>query len=347
MDTIHSPESRQRSPLSNLFIPLTCVVALLVIGYWLSPWASPKVATFSAFVPGLGPFTFGSFQDVGVRWYGLAYLAGLVFGYFIVQRWSDSGRAPLRREEIQDFVLFSGLGMIVGGRVGYCLLYGWHDLVANPLYLFKVWDGGMASHGGIIGLAAGMAWFAHKRQRSVWVLADIIAVGGPLGIGFGRLANFINGELWGRPTEVSWAWIFPKSAPLPDDAPLALQIANAVPRHPSQLYAAVLEGFLLFAVLMWIHARHRRPGLTGAWFLILYGIGRFVGEFFREPDRGQPVFFGWMSKGQLYTLPMLIGGIALIIWVMRRPARPELYAAPAAPVPPVAPTSATSAPQAR
>lgn len=302
------------------------------------------IADFSPFVPGLGPYDIGPLHDVGIRWYGLAYLAGLVIGYFIVRRWSDAGRAPLRREEIQDFVLFSGLGMIVGGRVGYCLLYGFSELIANPLYLFKVWDGGMASHGGIIGLAAGMGWFAYKRNRSFWVLGDIIAAGGPLGIGFGRVANFINGELWGKPSDVPWAVIFPKSANVPENAPLVVQIANAVPRHPSQLYAAVLEGFLLFAVLMWIHARHRRPGLTVAWFLMLYGIGRFVGEIFREPDRGQPVFFGWMSKGQLYTVPMLLAGIALMIWVMRRPARPELYAAPAAPV--AAPTPA-SAPQPR
>ncbi|HEX3133858.1 MAG TPA: prolipoprotein diacylglyceryl transferase [Planctomycetota bacterium] len=279
----------------------------------------------------IGPFNIGPFHEVGLRWYGLAYLAGLVCGYFIVRRWSDTGRAPLRREEIQDFVLYSGLGMIVGGRLGYCLLYGWSELISNPFYLFKVWDGGMASHGGIIGLAAGMGWFAYKRQRSFWVLGDIIAAGGPLGIGFGRVANFINGELWGRPTEVPWAVIFPKSANVPESAPLAVQIANAVPRHPSQLYAAVVEGFLLFAVLMWIHARHRRPGLTSAWFLLLYGLARFFGEFFREPDRGQPIFFGWMSKGQLYTLPMLVSGIVMMIWVMRRPARPELYAAPSAP----------------
>lgn len=279
----------------------------------------------------IGPFDLGPLGMQGIRWYGLAYLAGLVCGYLIVRRWSDCGRVPLRREEIQDFVLYSGLGMIIGGRVGYCLLYGWHDLMADPLYLFKVTDGGMASHGGIVGLVLGMAIYARKYQRSFWVLGDLLAVTGPLGIGFGRIANFINGELWGRPSDVPWAVIFPKSAPLPENAPLALQIANAVPRHPSQLYAAVLEGFLLFAVLMWIHARHRRPGLTGAWFLLLYGVGRFVGEFWREPDRGQPIFFGWMSKGQLYTLPMLVGGVILLIWVMRRPARPELYAKPEAP----------------
>jgi phosphatidylglycerol:prolipoprotein diacylglycerol transferase len=311
---------------------------------WNATMAEHLIADFSPFVPGLGPYDIGPLRDVGIRWYGLAYLAGLVCGYFLVRRWCDAGRAPLRREEIQDFVLFSGLGMIIGGRVGYCLLYGWSELVADPLYLFRVWDGGMASHGGIAGLVAGMWWFAHKRERSFLVLGDILAAGGPLGVGFGRLANFINGELWGRPSEVPWAVIFPKSAPVPENAPLAVQIANAVPRHPSQLYAAVLEGFLLFAVLMWIHARHRRPGFTGAWFLILYGVGRFVGEFFREPDRGQPVFFGWMSKGQLYTLPMLVGGIALLIWVTRRPPRPDLYAAPAAPAD--GPTT-VSAPQAR
>lgn len=288
----------------------------------------------------LGPFDLGPFKDVGIRWYGLAYLAGLAVGYWLVRRWCDAGRVPLRREEIQDFVLYSGIGMIVGGRIGYCLLYGWSELMADPFYLVKVWDGGMASHGGIIGLVAGMWWFAKKRQRSFWVLGDLLAATGPLGIGFGRIANFINGELWGKPGDVPWAVIFPKSAPVPESAPLAVQIANAVPRHPSQLYAMVLEGFLVWGILMWIHAKHRKPGLTGAWFCILYGIGRFVGEFWREPDRGQPVFFGWMSKGQLYTIPFLLFGIALLVWVMRRPARPELYVAPSAtPLPPSTPAA--------
>ncbi len=291
----------------------------------------------------IGPFNLGPLGEQGIRWYGLAYLSGLLVGYWIALRWIAAGRVPVRREELQDLVLYSGIGMIVGGRVGYCLLYGFHELVANPLYLFKVTDGGMASHGGIIGLFAGMYWFARTRRRSVLVLADLISVTGTLGIAFGRIANFINGELWGRPSDVPWAVIFPKSAIVPDNAPLAVQIANAVPRHPSQLYAAVLEGFLPFAILLWIHAKHRRPGLTGAWFLILYSLGRFGGEFFREPDRGQPIFYGWMSKGQLYTLPMLFIGVGMLIWVMRRPARPELYPAPPAPVPanpPAAPTAA-------
>ncbi len=281
----------------------------------------------------LGPYDLGPLGMQGLRWYGLAYLAGLLVGYWIALRWIAAGRVPVRREELQDLVLFSGIGMIVGGRVGYCLLYGFSELVSDPLYLFKVTEGGMASHGGIIGLGLGMCWFAYTRKRSVLVLADLVSVTGTLGIGFGRVANFINGELWGRPSDVPWAVIFPKSAAVPENAPLAVQIAHAVPRHPSQLYAALFEGFLLFAILVWIHARHRRPGLTGAWFLILYSLGRFGGEFFREPDRGQPVFYGWMTKGQLYTLPMLVLGVGLLIWVMRRPARPELYAAPPAPVP--------------
>jgi phosphatidylglycerol:prolipoprotein diacylglycerol transferase len=300
----------------------------------------------------LGPFSIGSFHDLGIRWYGLAYLAGLLIGYRIACRWVDQGRVPLNRAELQDFVLYSGLGMIIGGRLGYCLLYGFSELMANPLYLFKVMDGGMASHGGMIGMVIGMGLFCRKYKRSFLVLSDIVAATGTLGVGLGRIANFINGELWGRTTTVSWAVIFPNSgekAPLgmPPNELHAWYLSHVLPRHPSQLYAALLEGFLIFIILLPIHAKHRRPGLTTALFLILYGLGRFGGEFFREPDFGQPVFWGWMSKGQLYTMPMLVIGAALTIWVMRRPARPTLYLSPKAAkisAPPSVPPSASNTP---
>lgn len=297
--------------------------------------SEPWVHDLSPFL--LGPFQVGPFENVGIRWYGLAYVAGLAAGYWWVRRWCAAGRVPLQREEIVDFVIHAAIGMLLGGYLGYRLLYGWSEWTVDPLALVRSGNlfanggvSGMSSHGGIIGLVGGMWWFARKRQRSFWVLADVLAATGPLGIGFGRIANFINGELWGRPGDVPWAVIFPGSAAVAADAPLAVKIAHAVPRHPSQLYAAMLEGFLVWFIMMWIHARHRTPGQTAAWFCILYAVGRFVGEFWREPDVGQPVFFGWMSKGQLFTIPFLLFGIGLLWWTTRRPARAEWYLPPPA-----------------
>jgi phosphatidylglycerol---prolipoprotein diacylglyceryl transferase len=283
-------------------------------------------------VHNLSPFIIEFWPGFGLRWYGMAYLAGLVMGYFLVQRWIKQNRVPMQAQEVQDFVLYCGIGMIVGGRLGYCLFYNFSAWLHDPLYLFKVHDGGMASHGGIIGLVAGCWFYAWRKKRPFWVLGDLLAATGTLGIAAGRLANFINGELWGRVTNVPWAVIFPESVPRPHglshaDA-LAYQIANAAPRHPSQLYAMFLEGLIVFAILLPIHARHRRPGLTGAFFLLLYATGRFIGEFFREPDLGQPIYLGWITKGQALTLPMFALGIILLIYVLRRPAMPESYVVP-------------------
>jgi phosphatidylglycerol:prolipoprotein diacylglycerol transferase len=280
-------------------------------------------------------------HPVGIRWYGLAYLAGLICGYLILRRWVRLGRCPLTMVQIQDFVLWAGLGMIIGGRVYYCLFYGWDELVANPFghlhpsfeppFLIQVWNGGMASHGGILGLAVGCWMFAHRHRLSFLVLADVISATGPIGVAFGRLANFVNGELWGRPSHAPWAVIFPDAPPID---------GYAVARHPSQLYAMMLEGIIPFLIVLPLHARHRRPGLTSGAILCLYAVGRFVDEFFREPDMGQPggaplpghdpvpPILGFMSKGQLFTLPVLVIGVVFIVWAMRRPARPELYAPP-------------------
>jgi phosphatidylglycerol:prolipoprotein diacylglycerol transferase len=291
----------------------------------------------------LSPFIieFGKGSGLGIRWYGMAYLAGLLWGYWIVRRWSRVGRAPLDDHQLQDFILYAGLGMIIGGRLGYCLLYNGRATFSDPLYIFRLWEGGMASHGGIVGLACGAALFARKRGKSFLVLLDLIGATGPMGIALGRIANFINGELWGRPTDVPWAVIFPASIPTPpgirDGEVHAWQMAHlseAVARHPSQLYAAVVEGFLLLLILLPLHARHRRPGLTGGLFLLLYGIGRFSDEFFREPDVGQPVFFGWMTKGQTFTIACFAFAAVLITIALRRPARPDLYLAPAQLEPP-------------
>lgn len=278
----------------------------------------------------LSPFAIHLGGDIGIRWYGLAYLAGIVGGMWLLTRWARQGRLPLRPAEVQDLAMWAGLGMIIGGRVGYCLLYGWHDLVANPVgrfvdghfewpYLLRVWEGGMASHGGMAGLAIGAWLYARRRACDVLALADGIAAVAPLGVLCGRLANFVNGELWGKPWDGPWAVVFPH-------APLigGVQVA----RHPSQLYAAALEGALLLACILPLHARHRRPGFTAGCLLAGYAVVRIVGEIYREPDVGQPVFFGFISKGQAYSLPVFAIGVALALWAWRRGTRPAAYAVP-------------------
>ena len=241
----------------------------------------------------------------GIRWYGLAYLVGFLLAGWILLRWARKGRLPIKVEDVSAFILYSALGVMVGGRLAYCLFYNLHDVIRHPLEIFAVWHGGMASHGGIAGLIIAIWVFARQRGVNVLPLLDAAAATGPLGIAFGRIANFINGELWGRPTAVPWAVIFPQ-------APVVNRLQ--VPRHPSQLYAAGIEGLLVFLVAQWAYARSSRPGLTTATVCITYGVGRFVDEFWRQPDLGQPVYWGWMSKGQLLTIPMIAIGVLWLIW---------------------------------
>jgi phosphatidylglycerol:prolipoprotein diacylglycerol transferase len=305
------------------------------------PAATPDLSHY--WVDNLNPFIIQFTQSIGLRWYGLAYLLGLVWGYWMFIRWARQKRSPLGEYEVQNFIIYAGLGIFIGGRVGYCIFYGLPELLHNPLYVIDIRSGGlsgMSSHGGILGLIFATWVYARRHGKSWPVLLDLIAATGPMGIALGRIANFINGELWGRVTWVPWAVRFPHSVLVSDslsrDDALKLQIAQALPRHPSQLYAAFLEGFLLLAILIPIHARHRRPGLTGGLFCILYGCGRFIDEFFREPDVGQPgshgvpALLGFMSKGQAYTLPLIAIGVIVTVWALRRPPRPELYLPPSA-----------------
>jgi phosphatidylglycerol:prolipoprotein diacylglycerol transferase len=274
---------------------------------------------FAYWVHDLDPFILRVYGEFGIRWYGAAYLLGMVAGYWLLTRFQAQRRLPLRRNEILDFVIVAAVAMMVGGRLGHSLLYNWPAVQANPLVIFQIWNGGMASHGGMIGFLVGIGLFARWRKRSFLVLLDAIVAVGPIGVIAGRIANFINGELWGRPTTVAWAVIFPK-APLIDGVNL--------PRHPSQLYAVVLEGVAVLATVMILHPRHRRPGLTTGAGAVVYSVGRFVGEFYREPDEGYGLFFGWMSKGQLYTLPLMALGIGLVIYALTRAPRPNAYLPP-------------------
>lgn len=256
----------------------------------------------------LNPWVLRFGDGFGIRWYGLAYLAGILLAGWILWRWARQGRLPIQGEEVSVFLLYAGMGVMIGGRLGYCLFYNLHAVIHDPLEVFRVWHGGMASHGGMLGMIVAIWIFARRRRVHFLAMLDAAAATGPLGIALGRLANFVNGELWGRPSRVPWAVIFPQ-APLVNGA--------EVPRHPSQLYAAVIEGILVFLIAQWVYARSTRPGMTTATVLVAYGGGRFIDEFWRQPDVGQPVYGGWMSKGQLLTVPMILIGILWLLYCRR------------------------------
>ncbi|MFT4111283.1 prolipoprotein diacylglyceryl transferase [Silvibacterium sp.] len=256
-------------------------------------------------VDDLNPWIFHLSNGVGVRWYGLAYILGFLIALALWTRWAKQERIPLAPEDVSTLLVYAAAGVVVGGRLGYCLFYNLDAVIAQPLEIFAIWHGGMSSHGGILGLVLAIYLYARVQHADCWLLLDAAAAVGPLGIALGRIANFVNGELWGRPSTVPWAVIFP-------DAPLVGGIN--VPRHPSQIYAAGIEGLLVFAVAIRVFHRQRHSGMTTAAVCIVYGAGRFIDECWRQPDLGQPVFWGWMSKGQLLTVPMILAGILLAVW---------------------------------
>lgn len=240
---------------------------------------------------------------VAVKWYGLAYMAGLLLGWLYVKQLLRQNRLwpadtpPFTPDRADDLLLFMTVGVLVGGRLGNVLFYEPAYYLNNPLEIPAVWKGGMAFHGGLIGSIVAIVLFARRVGADSWSVLDVCAAATPLGLFFGRLANFINAELWGRPSSMPWAMVFPEAGPMP--------------RHPSQLYEAALEGIALFALLWWLaHARLalRRPGVIAGTFLAGYAVARSVCELFREPD----FLFGPLSAGMLYSLPMLAAGIWMI-----------------------------------
>lgn len=242
---------------------------------------------------------------VKVHWYGLCYLAGIAAGWWLAVRRSARPWSPLAREQVDDMVFFAALGIVLGGRFGYILFYGGSRLVEDPMWALRVWEGGMSFHGGLLGVLLAMYLFSRSRQISFWKLMDFVAPLFPIGLGLGRLGNFIGQELWGRPTEVSWAMVFPADP---------LQLA----RHPSQLYQFALEGVLLFVVLYLFSAKPRPTFAVTGLFSLLYGCARFSVEFVREPDAHiTELAFGWMTRGQLLSLPMIVAGIILLVLAYR------------------------------
>ena len=228
-------------------------------------------------------------------------LAFIVF--WLGMRWrANKPGSPITASEIEDLVFYGAVGVFVGGRVGYMLFYNLSGLISNPLSLFFVWEGGMSFHGGLLGVLLAMWFYARRRQYSYFTITDQITPWIPPGLFFGRLGNFINGELWGGVTNVPWAIIY--------DGEL---------RHPSQLYEALLEGLVLFAVLLLFTVRPRPRMAASGLFLLLYGVFRIAIEFIRVPDGGEYLAFNWLTYGQVYSTPMIVGGIVLLILAYRRP----------------------------
>ena len=264
-------------------------------------------ATPSHWVHDLSPFLIQFNESIGVRYYGLSYLLGFALGGWILFLAAQRRRLALKPEAVADLMTSLVIGVMIGGRLGYYFLYEPSTVINHPLQLLRVWEGGMASHGGFVGVGVAMAWFVRKHDIRFFALADAVIAVAPLGIGLGRVANFINGELWGRVSDVSWAVIFPASA-----AP-GTPLSEIPARHPSQLYAAALEGFLIFAYLQWrfwkTGAPTRQPGRITGEFLVIYGVARVFTEMFREPDAS--LLLG-LTRGTLYSLLMVVAGAIVI-----------------------------------
>ena len=242
---------------------------------------------------------------LAVRWYGLMYLLAfvlvLVLGRYRIRTHSWAG---LTRRDLDDMLFLGVFGVVIGGRLGYILFYKFGDYLREPLHILYVWEGGMSFHGGFLGVILAMAWFAHSRARSWLAITDFIAPLVPLGLGAGRLGNFINAELWGRPTDLPWAVVFPN--------------IDNLPRHPSQLYEFALEGLVLFALLWWFSRKPRPLGAVSGMFLLGYGVLRFAVEYSREPDSFLGLLALGLSMGQWLSLPMALGGIGMLAWAYRK-----------------------------
>ena len=248
-------------------------------------------------------FALGPLQ---VRWYGLMYLLGFVAGWALGRYRAKRPGSGWTAEQVDDLVFYIALGVILGGRIGYILFYSFGSFLHNPLTLFRIWEGGMSFHGGFLGVLLAMALFARKYRRGFWPTVDFIAPLIAPGILFGRLGNFINGELWGRATDLPWGMVF-------------RQTGDGLPRHPSQLYEAALEGVALF-VIVWLFSAKPRPTMAvSGVFALAYGIFRFLVEFVRQPDPQLGYLaFGWLTMGQVLSLPLIAVGAVLLSLAYRR-----------------------------
>ncbi len=273
---------------------------MVVIPY---PAIHPEIFSIGPFVIGdwsLGPFA--------VRWYALAYIAGLIIGWRYCLALAKRPPQVARPQDVDDFLVWATLGVVLGGRIGYVLFYKPGYYILHPQEALFLWHGGMSFHGGALGVSLAILLFTRARNIPIFAFSDIIAAAIPIGVFFGRIANFINGERWGRPTDVPWGMVFPGGGPLP--------------RHPSQLYEAACEGLLLFLVLLFAEraGMRRHPGILTGLFLAGYAVARMSGELFRQPDVQLGFLIFGTTMGQLLSIPLLVAGIWLIVWARRRPA---------------------------
>ena len=241
---------------------------------------------------------------LAIRWYGLMYLLGFVAAFFLISRLAPRRQLPLDKDAVSDLLFYIVLGVILGGRFGYVLFYNFAYFLNHPLQIFAVWQGGMSFHGGLTGVVVATLIYCRRHAIAILPLADILAIAATIGLGLGRIGNFINGELWGRVTTLPWGVVFPAAGPQP--------------RHPSQLYEALLEGPIIFFLLYWLFSRKVRNGSVFFSFLIFYGVGRFVIEFFREPDQQIGFLWGGATMGQLLCLAMVLLGSSGLFWLKSR-----------------------------
>ena len=246
--------------------------------------------------PEIDPVIF-SIGFLKIRWYGLMYLLGFVVAIMLAKARTKKSWSPIKRSEVDDLIFYCMLGVILGGRLGYVIFYGWQQLISDPFYIFRIMEGGMSFHGGLIGVIVALWLYGRKINKEMITMMDFVAPIVPLGLGFGRIGNFINGELWGKPTNVAWSFK-----------------VNGVSLHATQLYEAFLEGLVLFLIL-WIFTDKERPKMqSSAVFLIGYGVFRFFIEFYRVPDAHlNYLAFGWVTMGQILTAPMIIIGMTMFI----------------------------------
>ncbi len=259
--------------------------------------------------PQIDPVIFHIWGPIALRWYALAYLVGLLSAWYLGVSRAKKPGSIWTPDEISDFIFYGFLGVVLGGRFGYVLFYQFPLFLDNPLYLFKIYEGGMSFHGGLIGVVLSFWWFARKTKKPMWALADFIAPMVPIGLGAGRLGNFINAELYGRTTDLAstpWAVNFP-------------QDPEGVYRHPSQLYEFLLEGLVLFAILFWFSQKPRPRMAVAGLFGAGYGAFRFIVEYFREPDEHLKHMAEWLTMGQVLSVPMILIGVGLMVWAYKHP----------------------------
>ena len=243
-----------------------------------------------------------SLGPLDIHWYGIMYLLAFAAAWGLAYRRAARTDSPLKPSQVEDLIVYGALGVVLGGRFGYVMFYNFETWLGDPLWLFRIWEGGMSFHGGLLGVIVAILLYCRRVNASFFSTLDFIAPLVPLGLGFGRLGNFIGQELWGRATDVSWGMIFPRDP-------------EQLVRHPSQLYQAFLEGVVLFAIVYWFSRKPRPRLAVGAVFLIFYGIFRFAVEFVRQPDDHiKTLVLGWMTRGQLLTIPMIVIGVSVLIW---------------------------------